>query len=369
MIELLLYALTPAVAILIWRRERMSWLDPVWTCYGVGLLMALSPMSVDDQLAKSTTEAVVPLAIPLMLFRTDVKAWLAQSRVALLAFAFAVSTVVASALTVGMIFAPSLPEVHYVAGMMTATLTGGSPNLVSVGAALETPEEIFVLTNAADIITGGVYLLFLLTIAQPVLGKILRAPEDVIPLELDEGELPSRAARVKEGALAVALSLLIVAISAGLALLITGKLEAPLVFLGLTTGGLAASFFKPVRELKTSFSVANYLVLIFCVAIGSLTDLGAILSEGGMILSFAAVMVISALVLHYALCALFRVDVDTAILASTASFMGPALVIPVARRIDNQQAFVSGLTSGLIGYALGNYLGISVAYLINALVA
>lgn len=364
--EVITYALAPAAAIWLHRREGMGWLDPIWGCYAVGMIMANTPIPVQEEVARGAATAAVPLALPMLLFRTDLRAWAAQSRQAILAFVVAVLTVLASALGWGAIFGDRVPGLSYVGGMMTATLTGGSPNLVSVGEALETPAELFVLTQAADVITGGIYLLFLLTVARAVLGRWLRQPEDPRPMKIDEeASARSLRARFGEGAVAVAASLGIAAVSAGLAWAITGKLHEPLVLMGLTSGGLLASMSPRMRQMTTGFEIGNYLILCFCVAIGSLTDLGAMWERGGMVLAYAAVLLSTALVLHYLLCRLFGVDVDTAIMASTASIMGPALVVPVARRLDNQQAFVSGLTNGLVGLALGNYLGLGVAALLS----
>ncbi len=63
----------------------------------------------------------------------------------------------------------------------------------------------------------------------------------------------------------------------------------------------------------------------------------------------------------------FRIDTDTTIITSTAGIYGPAFIIPVAEGIKNREVVVSGLTCGLAGYAIGNYLGFAVAWLLRAL--
>ena len=67
----------------------------------------------------------------------------------------------------------------------------------------------------------------------------------------------------------------------------------------------------------------------------------------------------STIILHYTLCALFRIDTDTAIITSVAGIYGPAFVGPVAKALNNKEIIISGITTGLIGYAIGNYLGIA----------
>jgi len=44
---------------------------------------------------------------------------------------------------------------------------------------------------------------------------------------------------------------------------------------------------------------------------------------------------------------------------------GPAFVPTVATALKNRAIIVSGLTTGVVGYAIGNYAGIALAYLLK----
>jgi uncharacterized membrane protein len=52
------------------------------------------------------------------------------------------------------------------------------------------------------------------------------------------------------------------------------------------------------------------------------------------------------------------------LITSTAGIFGPAFIGPVAERLRNREVIVPGLTCGLVGYAIGNYLGFAVAWLL-----
>ena len=92
------------------------------------------------------------------------------------------------------------------------------------------------------------------------------------------------------------------------------------------------------------------------------------LSNGSMLyLSFLGSVMLLSILIHLGLCYLFKIDRDTAIITSVAGIFGPPFVGPVAQRLKNKEIIVSGLTSGLIGYAVGNYLGLAVAYFVKAL--
>lgn len=135
----------------------------------------------------------------------------------------------------------------------------------------------------------------------------------------------------------------------------------------ITTLGLACSFIKRVRETRLTFQLGNYLILVFCVAVGSMADFGQLISASGTILLFVALVVYGSLLLHLLLSAVFRIDADTMIITSIAAIFSPPFVPVVASALKNREIIVSGLTAGIIGYAAGNYLGIAFAYFLKSL--
>jgi uncharacterized membrane protein len=76
-------------------------------------------------------------------------------------------------------------------------------------------------------------------------------------------------------------------------------------------------------------------------------------------------VIFTSLALHVALCRLTDIDRDTTVITSTAALFGPAFIGPVSVRLGNRGVFVSGLMSGLVGYAVGNYLGLFVAWTLS----
>ena len=70
-------------------------------------------------------------------------------------------------------------------------------------------------------------------------------------------------------------------------------------------------------------------------------------------------------ILHLLLARIARIDADTAIITSTAGIYGPAFIVPTANALNNRQVVLPGLICGILGYAVGNYLGIGVALLLG----
>lgn len=377
-LQVAVFLAVPLAALWLERRYWLfEWLNPVVVCYLVGIGLANTPgVPVHGPTAKFLTEATIPLAIPLILFPSDVRAWLGRSRETVVSFLAAVAAVLLSASSAAWLFWGATAEFWKVTGMLVGVYTGGTPNLVSIGMALEAQEETFVLLNAADVFLCAIYLLFLVTVAQRVVGWILRSGPDPEELEgrgrgsehagddADDASL-DLAGAAPQMAAGFALSAAIVGVSAGATWLVVGEIAVAGVFLGLTTGGIAGSFVDSIRDLAGSYELGNYLILVFCVAMGARTEFGRLIAEGGTILAYTAFVIYASIFVHLLLAYFAEVDVDTFLITSTAAVFGPAFVPAIAEALDNRHVVLSGLTAGLVGYAVANYLGIGLAYLVR----
>lgn len=356
----------PLIAQGLARRSRLiDALGPVLICYLVGIALANLGFPVPDQLAQDVTGGAVVLAIPLLVLSTDFVAWVRTGGKAVLSFALAVVAVSTAAAVATRAFAGDIPDAHKVAGMLVGVYTGGTANLASIGRALGVSDETYFLLNASDVILSGAYLLFLLTLAKPLLSRVLP------PTPRGEGEdvgSPAAPAGAGAGGLprGMAQSFIVSAacggLSVGASLAITGEMTDVIIIVGITSLGIAASLIPRIRALPGSYELGNYFILVFCVAIGALTDFSALMASGQALFLFTAAVLSSAILLHYALAALLKIDVDTAIITSTAAVFGPPFVAMIADALGNRGVLLSGLTTGLVGYAVGNYLGLLVAW-------
>lgn len=362
----------PLVAIELAKRYRIfEVLNPVVFCYLAGIALVNSPIfEVHAETAKIATEASIPLAIPLVLFSSNFRAWLSQSRPAVISFVCTVVAVLASSFLTAQFFSDLIGEFWKVSGMLVGVYTGGTPNLMSIGMALDARPETFALLNAADLVVGGVYLLFLLTVAKPLLKHIFPAyqpteeQEEAEPI-VDEDDVPIDLKAAWPQMLGgLGLSVVALALSAGATWLVAGELAVAGIFLGITTAGILGSMWPKVRNLAGTYELGNYLILVFCVAMGARTDIGALIESGSTMLLYTVLVISGAILLHFVLARLFRVDVDTLLITSTAAVYGPAFVGPIAEAIDNRQVILSGLTAGIVGYAVGNYLGLALAWVL-----
>ena len=111
-----------------------------------------------------------------------------------------------------------------------------------------------------------------------------------------------------------------------------------------------------------------YIILIFCLTVGAMADLEKIfVTVNYDILFFVLGSVFGSMILHALLCKLFNIDTDTFIVTSVSAIGSPPFVPLVADAIKNKQVVLSGMTAGIIGYAIGNYIGVSMAYLMKSI--
>lgn len=363
---------------------QVKWLSPVVWSYALGILVAnLHILPIHTAIATNISHAAILFAIPLLLYSTDLIAWFRHARSTVWSFGLCILTGLVSSTFMAFAFAETIPDVWRFSAMLVGVYTGGTPNLNAIGLALDANESSLVLLNAADTVCGIVYILFLTSFAPTLLSKFLpkfqssnrrseeagatkQILENTISYEASSKELPVYTFHLPSFLQAICLTLFIILASVGITYLISGSLENIVwIILSLTTFSVLASLSPKVRQIKGSFEMGEYLLLIFCVAIGMLADFSQLVEEGGMVLVFTACVMFSAILLHYFLAALLRIDRDTVMITSTAAIMGPVFVGQIASVIHNKQLVFSGMASGLMGYAIGNYLGIGLGYLLK----
>ena len=168
--------------------------------------------------------------------------------------------------------------------------------------------------------------------------------------------------------MAILLTLAIIGLTLGICRLAFGSLEnVAFIMLLLTTLSIAASFVPRVRRWENTFETGEYFLLMFCVALGMLADFSEILSQGPDVITFSIFAFLGTVLLHLLGAALFRIDRDTVLFTSVAALYGPAFIGQIASITGNRHLIFSGIAVGLLGYAIGNYLGIGLAYVLRAL--
>ena len=380
-ILLVVYCLTPAIVI--WLSNRFSVIGkigPIMVLYAVGMVMGNLPFMPPqmEALQDMLPNVLIPLAIPMMLFGCSFSTKQAglQLRIVLSGFAS-----VAIAVAAGYVFFGSkISQGAEVGGIITGMYTGGTLNAAALQAIFGIPSQSYVLINSYDILISFVYFVFLFTcgirLFRWAYGKMgVRAVQnadaiDVASAENVENPYSKLLSKVglRQMAVIVPLTLLLVALSAGVALLLPSEWFMIVFILLLTTVGVALSFNRRIRSLNLSYYAGMYLIYIFSMVIASMADFSNLnIADGVNQLAFMVVAVFLSLALHALFCWIMRVDADSMVISSVAFINSPPFGPMVVAVMKNKGALVTGLAAGVVGYAAGNHLGVLMAKLLALL--
>lgn len=356
-------------------------IGPVLILYLIGLIIGNTGLMPGElpMVQDIMSNATVPLAIPLMLFGCTFRREGTRSQI--LALITGLVSVVAAVIIGYLFFGEHIEQGAKVGGMLTGVYTGGTINLAALKTMLDVEDNTYILINSYDILISFLYLTFLLTIGIRLFRKFLphdntrltAKDEAEIRREIEKGEenpykgLFSRTGMRQCGIL-IGITILICAISGGVALLLPEGVFMTIFILLLTTLGIGASFIKKVHNMKYSYDIGMYFIYIFCIAVASMADLSRLDFAGGLnLLGYLLTAVFGSLLLQVIFAKIFKIDSDMMVISSVTFINSPPFVPMMAAAMKNKDVLVPGLSIGIIGYAAGNYLGFLISEFLKLL--
>ena len=319
------------------------------------------------------------IALPLLLFSLDIKRWIKMAKEALLSLILGVSSLIIVVVAGYFLFKDHIAESWKVAGMLCGVYTGGTPNLAAIGTALDVSPNTFVLTHTYDLVLGSICLLFLLTGAQKVFNLILphfNESHERFNLKKVVGENEGidnyLGMLTRRGAIqltkALGLSALILGVAFGISLLAPKSSQTVIIILSITTMGLLLGTLKSISSIEKTFQLGMYFIIVFSLVVSSMADLSSMFQIDFLhLFMYVALTVFGSMIVHVFLSYLFRVDSDTTIITISALTFSPPFIPVVAAALKNKEIIITGITSGILGYAFGNYLGVALAYFLKAI--
>ena len=376
------FCLIPAGVLRLCRKVSvLGKIGPVLILYLIGMIIGNCGLMPEQMPAvqEILSNAMVPLAIPLMLFGCTFRRSATRSQI--MALVTGIIAVSVSVIGGFLIFGDKIPDGAKVGGMLTGVYSGGTINLAALKTMLGVADETYIIINSYDILVSFLYLTFLLTLGIKLfryllpnhIGKMSKADEKSIREEIRKNEedpykgLWSRKGMLQAGSL-MGMTLLICAVSGGIALLLPDGMFMTVFILMLTTLGIACSFIRKVRETKYSYDIGMYFIYIFCIVVASMADLSKLdFTTGLPILGYLLTAVFGSLAIQALLARLFRIDADTMVITSVTLINSPPFVPMMAAAMKNKDVLIPGLTIGVVGYAIGNYLGFLMSQLLALL--
>ncbi|WP_209008988.1 DUF819 family protein [Pseudovibrio japonicus] len=377
--------LLPAFVILLCQKN--SFLDRVGVvvlAFGLGFLIAIfgGYFEVIDfealrPMQTSISEVSVALALPMIVFSTSLRKALKDAKGALFAMFLAMGSVALISFLASFVFADQVAQIWQVSGMAVGAYTGGGVNLGAVKTAIGGDESIFLTMITYDIVFSALFMMVVLAFGQKAAGLVLRtyvfkeAGEVEAKSEMDHlanesahgySVLTERESIV--GSLIVFLSAAVcVGASVALASLAPESMSSVVTIILITTFGILGSFLPFLHNTRSSFHLGMYLILIFCLTSATMLDTAIFTNMDWWLGAYFISILAGSMMLLAALCRLFDVDRDTYLIASGASIMSVPFIPVIAGALKNREILIPGIAIAIIGYAVGNYLGILVATL------
>ena len=374
------------VALSIWLEQRYAWAAKIsGPVIALVLAMALSNFGVvaSEPLIVDTIHGyLVPLAIPLLLFKADVLRIVRETRTMLVAFHVSVlGTVVGTLLAtwlLGDAFREDWEPAH-AAGIMAGSYSGGGLNFLAVSRSFDANETMASALIVSDnVIMAGMFLVLLVMAGSKWMLRRFPHPHTEREVGVDSGT--TRAAehwKPKElGLLDIAKSLAIAwcitaaAMHAGPWL--SGRVESvtgsgtlgaiagnPFVLLSLGTVALATAFRSWFANLRGGDELGALLLYVFLFTIGFPTDVGEMLETGGVLFLFCLVIAVTNLAVTLGLGKLLRLDLEELLVCVNATLGGPPSAVAMAIAKGWSELVLPALLVGIWGYVIGTFLGVT----------
>jgi uncharacterized membrane protein len=315
---------------------------------------------------------LVPMAIPLLLLRADLRTIFVESGPMLIAFLLAAGATIVGALVAAQLI--DMGPLHSeIAGTITSSYIGGSLNFVATAEAVGIKDSsVYVASLSADAVGAVIFLVMLMLM--PTIGFIRRAmpskfigqSQDAIAAGVDvpvtKEAKPFRLAAAANG---LALSLVICAVSSGLASLL--RADAFFVLLVTALSLVVANFAKPIiRRVESEFELGTLFMYVFFAVIGAGANISEVLGTALPIIMFITVMVLVHLCLLFLVGKLMKLDLAEVLIASNACILGPAPAAALAASKGWQPLVAPGILVGMLGYAIATFIGVAITAVLGS---
>ncbi|MBE8610608.1 DUF819 family protein [Psychrobacter sp. FME2] len=333
---------------------------------------------------------IVPLAIPLLLFKTNIQSLIKESWKLLLLFLVSSMATMIGTVIAFLALRRYIPELDKVSGMISASYSGGGVNYAAMSAKLEPSESINAATIVADNMMMAFYFLILIGLAgipvirriwgSPHTDEIEKNPEMQSSRTLSEAYWKPNLISLKDIAICLASSMLIVLISFKLSALlkallgtsdnIIGDLIISLItdkYLLLTTiTFIVASIFRnSFEKLNGSQELGTYCIYLFFVVIGIPASIGLIVTKAPLLFVFVFIIAMVNLAITMGIGKLFKFNVEEVVLACNANIGGPTTAAALAISKGWTKLVGPILVIGTVGYVIGNYVGTIIYFIVT----
>ena len=328
---------------------------------------------------------IVPVSIPLLLFRANIFNIVRTSGSMFGAFHVSALGTLIGAILAAFVFSGVVPFIAELSGIMTGSYTGGGVNFFALAATFRPPEE---LTNsllvADNVIMAGMFLVLISLTSFKFFRKNYPMPHQ-IKVETEGGDDSLQAAsfwQKKEISLldiakALGIAVSIAALSSKLSELISASALPGMVrdilgnqFLLITTFCviIATLFHRRLEKISGADELGTYLIYIFFFTIGIPADIWMIVQRAPVLFLFCLVIAAANFFVTFTIGKLAGMKLEDLSLCVSANLGGPMNAAAMAIAKGWKDLVLPALLVGIWGYVIGTYLGVIIGNLLRAII-
>ncbi|MFT5484362.1 MAG: putative membrane protein [Halieaceae bacterium] len=333
----------------------------VWVLVGGMVLSNFNIIPLASPVYGFVGGSLVPLAIPLLLLKGDLRKIFRESGGVMISF-FIASMATVAGVVLGF-FLLDLGEIGpKVAGVYAGGWIGGAVNFLAVSQAVEmTPTEFSVSISASSVVSIAALMLLIVI---PSLGWITKwvpelvrkADEVAEQAAVKSDEVPFRLTHVT-GALAISFAICAAAQMIAAALAMT---QYNILFITVITIAVANLFPQAMSKLEGEFELGMLLMYLFFAIVGAGTDATSFLADALVLFFYGMIIIVTHLALVLVAARFLKIDLAEAIVASAAALVGPAVTAAIAISKGWKHLVTPGIMCGIFGYVIATFIGVTI---------
>ncbi len=385
----LLALMLAGTTVSIWMEQRFRWAAklsaPVLALLIAMILTNARLMPMEAPVYDFVGTWLVPLALPLLLFRANLAQIARQTGRMFAAFHLSSIGTVLGALLAFLLLGHAVVEPQKAAAIMTGSYTGGMVNFVAVSESTAASKELTTSLIVADNFVMAMLFLMLLWVA----GSrwfLQRYPHLPASDEAAAGAAAAHWDRKGISLLDIGKSLAIAGAVVAVAMIVqkwlavqlqtrpddnwlagVGKMLLTNKYVLITSASLGAAslFAKPMAQVNGPEEIGSFLLYLYLFTIGLPADLVSVLWKSPVLFAFCAIMALTNLAFTLAAGKLFRLRLEDLLLSVNANLGGPpsAAAMAIGRGWGN--LVLPAILIGIWGYVIGTPLGLLIYSLLS----